>query len=927
MLRCGQGGVGVESDSFPSLIRCTILPTSLPSKMRDPGPKLVVAVVVAFLVSQVPASVVGPNSVYVQDSPGNTFQPTIKTKTQCANEYEVNVQKCNQAFTSGSTCAFDNSQLLADTAFTSISCCNNSITDSTSCPTDVLPTSDSTFNSLIAEKEALVRDFAVQARSGIEGRCTTLSDCASECSYKSCSTDIGATTCVSRFGSLPQCPSDGGLARNCNGRQLNFDKSSILLASETANDGTAADEFICGTRNLDDWFKAKHTTDLFWSYFGDIYGQFRNYPGYARERDSNGCKPYDPRIRPWYLAASSGPKDVVIVLDISGSMNQYVSSTKSRMTIIKETLNGADGKAGLLDTFSFSDYISIVLFNAEGRVLDVDHTQNSMFLFQATAQNIAKAKSAVNQIVANGQTDFRAGFRKAFDVLSTSASAEGHTSSCSSVILFLTDGRDKTCESCTAQYQNVHGACRCTQRMLSDIQGYQDNLVNSGGKRATIFTYSMGDGADDSVPRSIACRYGGAWGSISDGEDPLTKMTAYYKFMARSNINADGVFWTEPYADDPTGEQVTTAAKVVYESSGGKHMLGVVGVDVPLQSLDKNYNTGYQALLQQLQFRSKACWYSKPNECEMQMLRDEASCPVSLPQDSCCFKESTQSTKKFVRVDFPKDWTSAQKHCQTLPAGQLAIPESKSEYEFLSGIVPSDGAWIGLRQNRQDQEPAGGWSWDGMSVGQGYPLTDVWGTGEPNNFDSSEHCGEMDSRGSQNNMNDENCNEKRTFICQIIEVADQDFDLCYDCAKLGAVAEGSGQTNSASSSSSDGGSLGAIVGGAVGGVALLLGGGLYFKNKKSTMVSINCCSSIGGNVEHRTNQSSKVVEAEDKGRSESNSQPAGSVQQPVQQPVAMQPAYVVQQPQYGYSAGPPSPYGQPQVVQMAPVAPAYPSMN
>ena len=113
----------------------------------------------------------------------------------------------------------------------------------------------------------------------------------------------------------------------------------------------------------------------------------------------------------------SGPKDVVIVLDISGSMNQYVSSTKSRMTIIKETLNGADGKAGLLDTFSFSDYISIVLFNAEGRVLDVDYTQNSMFLFQATAQNIAKAKSAVNQIVANGQTDFRAGFRKAFDVL------------------------------------------------------------------------------------------------------------------------------------------------------------------------------------------------------------------------------------------------------------------------------------------------------------------------------------------------------------------------------------------------------------------------------------------------------------------------------------------------------------------------------
>ena len=30
---------------------------------------------------------------------------------------------------------------------------------------------------------------------------------------------------------------------------------------------------------------------------------------------------YDPRVRPWYVGASSGPKDVIIVLDTSGSMN------------------------------------------------------------------------------------------------------------------------------------------------------------------------------------------------------------------------------------------------------------------------------------------------------------------------------------------------------------------------------------------------------------------------------------------------------------------------------------------------------------------------------------------------------------------------------------------------------------------------------
>ena len=32
------------------------------------------------------------------------------------------------------------------------------------------------------------------------------------------------------------------------------------------------------------------------------------------------CSDYDARFRPWYAAAASGPKDVVLTLDNSGSM-------------------------------------------------------------------------------------------------------------------------------------------------------------------------------------------------------------------------------------------------------------------------------------------------------------------------------------------------------------------------------------------------------------------------------------------------------------------------------------------------------------------------------------------------------------------------------------------------------------------------------
>lgn len=43
------------------------------------------------------------------------------------------------------------------------------------------------------------------------------------------------------------------------------------------------------------------------------------------------CYGYDPRRRPWFVAASSGPKDLVLVLDTSGSMNDY-----GRLDLLKE---------------------------------------------------------------------------------------------------------------------------------------------------------------------------------------------------------------------------------------------------------------------------------------------------------------------------------------------------------------------------------------------------------------------------------------------------------------------------------------------------------------------------------------------------------------------------------------------------------------
>ena len=46
----------------------------------------------------------------------------------------------------------------------------------------------------------------------------------------------------------------------------------------------------------------------------------------ARSRDASKCSAYDPRVRPWYIAAATGPKEVVVLADTSESTGASVVS-------------------------------------------------------------------------------------------------------------------------------------------------------------------------------------------------------------------------------------------------------------------------------------------------------------------------------------------------------------------------------------------------------------------------------------------------------------------------------------------------------------------------------------------------------------------------------------------------------------------------
>jgi hypothetical protein len=98
--------------------------------------------------------------------------------------------------------------------------------------------------------------------------------------------------------------------------------------------------FICLGENIRGVFKANYNAsrEMYSQYIGSEKGGFIEYPGrrqwyqsYPTSTDPNAlscrvlvdrCDMYDPRYRPWYIQALSGPKNILLLLDTGSSMAQ-----------------------------------------------------------------------------------------------------------------------------------------------------------------------------------------------------------------------------------------------------------------------------------------------------------------------------------------------------------------------------------------------------------------------------------------------------------------------------------------------------------------------------------------------------------------------------------------------------------------------------
>lgn len=353
---------------------------------------------------------------------------------------------------------------------------------------------------------------------------------------------------------------------------VNTSLSSVLLPPDVRDSDPEVLNAIKWSEHLDPLFVNNYEMDpsLSWQYFGSSTGFLRRYPAIKWPADYSASRSrqelHDFRTSSWYIDSATSPKDVVILLDSSGSM------VGERREIAKSVVSA------ILDTLGNNDFVNVYRFS--------DTTEELVpcfkdMLVQATMANIREMRSYLDTTRTENIANFSSALITAFEILHK-YNRTGQGCQCNQAIMLITDGPTYDYHDIFKHYNLPHTPVR-------------------------VFTYLIGrDASHAEEMHRIACTNKGYYVRVSSTSEVKQKVLHYVSVMARPMVmyqNDHPIQWTPVYAGGKgnsfqssgggnlDGQLMTSVSTPVFDrrnySVRVANLLGVVGTDVPIQQIQK----------------------------------------------------------------------------------------------------------------------------------------------------------------------------------------------------------------------------------------------------------------------------------------------------------------------------------------------------
>ncbi|CAG9864364.1 unnamed protein product [Phyllotreta striolata] len=284
---------------------------------------------------------------------------------------------------------------------------------------------------------------------------------------------------------------------------VNLDLSVAKLAINVYEREHTVLEGIRWSEALDLVFKENLNNDptLTWQYFASPKGFMRHYPA-MKWSEEQYKQTYDFRLRTWYTEAFTSPKDLILLLDRSGSM------IGTRRAVSDQIVNQ------ILDTLNDNDFVNVYTFTNTTEPL-INCFNDT--LVQANEENLRLLREAIPVYEEEYVADLSLGINKAFDILENFRKTRS-SANCNQAIMLITEGIDYYYDKDIFKRRNWD----------------KDYPVR-------IFTYQIGQDEGDAVEMEwIACNNMGWWGNMSVMGDIREKMIHYLNVMSRPiNLGLD----------------------------------------------------------------------------------------------------------------------------------------------------------------------------------------------------------------------------------------------------------------------------------------------------------------------------------------------------------------------------------------------------